>query len=113
MNVVLLSAISFLAGMTTTALIYLWGGVAKRRKVKIKREKFFSSFRWAIATRLNKRSNTCWSSLVDWSEIGTERPWSFRISDFKQMKSCTNDRTSLGSCYCGKLREENETKEKP
>jgi hypothetical protein len=64
-------------------------------------------WRWRVADLLNRLPGQCWSDLVMWAlrehrgEPGSRSPWS------PATWACRQDLARNGTCYCGKIRADN------
>jgi hypothetical protein len=63
-----------------------------------------SRARWAIANRLNRRPNQCWTDLVLWANSSD-----LRTPDSPIGWACRADAARNGHCYCNKITNTEET----
>lgn len=63
--------------------------------------------RWRIATLLDKLPGQCWADLVSWVYHDRRDDPGYRwASPWSPIgQSCRNDFARNGACYCGKLRD--------
>lgn len=66
------------------------------------------SFRWRIVNFLNRKPRTCITSLVEWAmtDDKQERKEIHPLSNAFRVQGCQDDMKEVGSCYCGRYRDQ-------